>query len=172
MVVPRIAWISSKDALLLGCWRSRYTYTSTPQLPFKIPHIPTDRDHRALNRGTLWDLGTHRLSMLGIVIMVLVRYCTVPYFGTWTVKERKASACSWTTSEPPYCYAYHTNGFNGYCANEYGCGSKNFLSQSPTSIAARSARRISASTHGVRTYVPSTSKDLQNQCFGFQNPVV
>ena len=27
--------------------------TSTPQLPFKIPHIPTTRDHKAFNRGTL-----------------------------------------------------------------------------------------------------------------------
>ena len=32
-------------------------YTSTPQLPFKIPHIPTSRDHKALNRATLGGLG-------------------------------------------------------------------------------------------------------------------
>ena len=31
--------------------------TSTPQLPFKRPHIPTNRDHKALNRGTLGGLG-------------------------------------------------------------------------------------------------------------------
>ena len=26
--------------------------TSTPQLPFRIPHIPTSRENKALNRGT------------------------------------------------------------------------------------------------------------------------
>ena len=32
--------------------------TSTPKLPFEIPHIPRNRDHKALNRGTLGGLGT------------------------------------------------------------------------------------------------------------------
>ena len=32
-------------------------YTSTPQLPFKTPQIPSNRDHKALNRGTLGGLG-------------------------------------------------------------------------------------------------------------------
>ena len=27
--------------------------TSTPQVPFKTPQIPSNRDHKALNRGTL-----------------------------------------------------------------------------------------------------------------------
>ena len=27
-------------------------YSRNPQLPFKIPHIPTNRDRKALNRGT------------------------------------------------------------------------------------------------------------------------
>ena len=31
--------------------------TSTPQLPFEIPHIPTNRDQKALIRGTLGGLG-------------------------------------------------------------------------------------------------------------------
>ena len=31
--------------------------SSTPQLPFKIPHIATNRDHKALNKGTLGGLG-------------------------------------------------------------------------------------------------------------------
>ena len=31
--------------------------TSTPQLPFKRPQIPSNRDHKALNRGTLGGLG-------------------------------------------------------------------------------------------------------------------
>ena len=29
---------------------------NTPQLPIKIPHIPTNRDHKALNRSTLGGL--------------------------------------------------------------------------------------------------------------------
>ena len=32
--------------------------TSTPQLPFKTPQIPSNRDHKALNRATLGGLGT------------------------------------------------------------------------------------------------------------------
>ena len=31
--------------------------TSTPQLPFKEHQIPSNRDHKALNRGTLGGLG-------------------------------------------------------------------------------------------------------------------
>ena len=31
--------------------------TSTPQLPFKTPQIPSNRDHKALDRGTLGGLG-------------------------------------------------------------------------------------------------------------------
>ena len=31
--------------------------SSTPQLPFKTPQIPSNRDHKALNRGTLGGLG-------------------------------------------------------------------------------------------------------------------
>ena len=37
--------------------KKRLTYSSTPQLPFKIPHIPTNRDQKALNRGTLGGSG-------------------------------------------------------------------------------------------------------------------
>ena len=32
--------------------------TSTPQLPFKEPQIPSTRDDKALDRGTLGGLGT------------------------------------------------------------------------------------------------------------------
>ena len=42
-----------------------YTYTlvpfpqpAPPQLPFKTPQIPSNRDHKALNRATLGGLGT------------------------------------------------------------------------------------------------------------------
>ena len=35
-----------------------HIYTSTPQLPFKRPHIPSNREHKALARGTLGGLGT------------------------------------------------------------------------------------------------------------------
>ena len=33
---------------------------STPQLPFKTPQIPSNRDHKALKRGTLGGLGKGR----------------------------------------------------------------------------------------------------------------
>ena len=36
-----------------------YIYTSTPQLPFKTPQTPSNRDHKALNRGTLRALGIY-----------------------------------------------------------------------------------------------------------------
>ena len=32
--------------------------TSTPQLPFKIPQIPSNRDYKAPSRGTLGGLGS------------------------------------------------------------------------------------------------------------------
>ena len=41
-------------------------YTSGPQLPFKIPHIPTNRDHKALNRAPLGGLGRAPVSDLGL----------------------------------------------------------------------------------------------------------
>ena len=34
-------------------WSLSVVYTSTPQLPFKRPQIPSNRDHEALTRGTL-----------------------------------------------------------------------------------------------------------------------
>ena len=33
--------------------------TSTPQLPFQIAHIPSNRNHKAINRGTLGGLGIY-----------------------------------------------------------------------------------------------------------------
>ena len=41
------------------------TTTSTPQLPFKEPQIPSNRDHKALNRGTLQEAYKQDLSCLG-----------------------------------------------------------------------------------------------------------
>ena len=35
-----------------------------PQLPFKTPHIPSNRDHEALIRGTLGGLGIELLLSL------------------------------------------------------------------------------------------------------------
>ena len=35
------------------------TPASTPQLPFKRPQIPSNRDHKGLNRGTLGGLGVY-----------------------------------------------------------------------------------------------------------------
>ena len=39
-------------------------FSSTPQLPFKTPQIPFNRDHKALNSGTLGGVGSS-LSMWG-----------------------------------------------------------------------------------------------------------
>ena len=36
-----------------------YIYTNTPQLPFKTPKIPSNRDYKALKRGTLGGLGMY-----------------------------------------------------------------------------------------------------------------
>ena len=55
--------LSSADALLGTAQNHRslahktMSTTSTPQQPFKRLHIPTNRDHKALNRGTLEGLG-------------------------------------------------------------------------------------------------------------------
>ena len=40
-----------------GAEANRLDRPATPLLPFKIHHIPTSRDHKALNRGTLGGLG-------------------------------------------------------------------------------------------------------------------
>ena len=45
---------SSKEQRLLSVGSKT---SAPPQLPFTIPHIPTNRDHKALNRGTLGGLG-------------------------------------------------------------------------------------------------------------------
>ena len=45
----RLAWKGGTNNSLM--------YSSTPQLPFKEPQIPSNRDHKALNRGTLGGLG-------------------------------------------------------------------------------------------------------------------
>ena len=58
----------------LGLSQIRSTCAGTPQLPFKIPHIPTNGDHRALNRGTLGGLGGFSIKSrdygLGICFIV------------------------------------------------------------------------------------------------------
>ena len=46
------------------CYYDSYPYTSTPQLPFKRPQIPSNRDHKALNRGTLGGVGIPRIGVL------------------------------------------------------------------------------------------------------------
>ena len=38
--------------------------TSTPQLPFKTPQIPSNRSHKALNRDTLGGLGRHQVHRI------------------------------------------------------------------------------------------------------------
>ena len=44
--------------------RHSQTSPSTPQLPFKTPQIPSNRDHKALNRRTLGGLGHQTRSMV------------------------------------------------------------------------------------------------------------
>ena len=49
---------STAEAAILGPPKyQKLTFTSTPQLPFKRPQIPSNRYHKALNRGTLGGLG-------------------------------------------------------------------------------------------------------------------
>ena len=60
----------------LGSWQARqmpgslnthtHTPTSTPQLPLKIPHIPTNRDHKALNRAAMGALPRDDVEVLRI----------------------------------------------------------------------------------------------------------
>ena len=78
--------------------------TSSPQLPFKIPHIPSNRDHKALNGGTLGGLGRacRLLRMVRAVEARVIRhegsvgiytilyhtvlyqkYHTIPYHTRW-----------------------------------------------------------------------------------------
>ena len=53
--VPK-PWTDSKKKLSTF-WLDNLDHTSTPQLPFKRPQIPSNRDHMALNGGTLGGLG-------------------------------------------------------------------------------------------------------------------
>ena len=51
-----------------------YVYASTPQLPFKIPQIPSNRDYKALDRGTLGGLGVYiclKRATLGTAVVDL-----------------------------------------------------------------------------------------------------
>ena len=57
LLVSRAALLDPYDP---GCFPLQFWVsesTSTPQLSFKRPHIPSNRDHKALNRGTLGGLG-------------------------------------------------------------------------------------------------------------------
>ena len=53
-----------------------YRYTSTPQLPFKEPQIPSTRDHKAINRVTLGGLGIYRKKELNILANTVLRELT------------------------------------------------------------------------------------------------
>ena len=48
---------SLQDSLTEALLKSQRLST-TPQIPFKIHHVPTNRDHKALNRGTWGGLGS------------------------------------------------------------------------------------------------------------------
>ena len=45
--------------------------TSTPQLPFKTPQVPSNRDYKALNRGTLGGLGIWHRSLNSMLALWL-----------------------------------------------------------------------------------------------------
>ena len=71
-------------------------YTSTPQLPLKEPHTPSNRDQKASNGGTLGDLGMCFYQVPGAFRMV----------GTWHSFEGLWPKSPWTllrrgTSELP-----------------------------------------------------------------------
>ena len=40
-----------------------FCFTSTPQLPFKTPQIPSNGDHKVLTRATMGGLGKEFLTM-------------------------------------------------------------------------------------------------------------
>ena len=44
------------------------THTSTPQLPFKTPQIPSNRDYKAPNRGTLGGLGLSKVPYVSLYL--------------------------------------------------------------------------------------------------------
>ena len=52
-------WICADIPACIHMYIYIYMFTSTPQLPFKRPQIPSNRDHKAVYRGTLRGLRTH-----------------------------------------------------------------------------------------------------------------
>ena len=63
---------------------------STPQLPFKIPQIPSNRDYKALNRGTLGGLGIH-VPLLKLFLQALV-FSSSEHGRSFVSKSREAGA--------------------------------------------------------------------------------
>ena len=61
--------------------------TSTPQLPFKAPQIPFNRDHKASNRGTWGGLGIEAYTTPGNPLPggpdVFCRGSKCQFVGTW-----------------------------------------------------------------------------------------
>ena len=57
------------EMVLPGSMNPKWRFQpATPQLPFKRPQTPSDRDHKALNRDTLAGLGKIRGTCLGVPI--------------------------------------------------------------------------------------------------------
>ena len=73
-----------------------YTYTSTPQLPFKRPQIPSNRDHKALNRGTLGGLGMCMYIYIYIYTCkhILYRYAHVSIYLFSTQVLKQVTCCT------------------------------------------------------------------------------
>ena len=53
-------WIFKNSLAVREQIASMEQYSSTPQLPFQRPQIPSNRYQKALNRGTLGGLGSYQ----------------------------------------------------------------------------------------------------------------
>ena len=67
-------------------WGPKRPHTSTPQLPFKIPQIPSNRDCKAPNRGTLGGLGTHK-------DLTNQDFLYAPHIGPWNWEIGSLDSC-------------------------------------------------------------------------------
>ena len=62
--------------------------TSTPQLPIKIPQIPSNRDYKAPNRGTLEGLGRYLIvGCLDPIGLWFLFWCMGHVFGSLDPNE-------------------------------------------------------------------------------------
>ena len=62
-----------KHQLLVSKACESHGFSSTLQLPFKIPQIPSNRDYKALNRATLRGLG----SLASLEVWIVRRFASL-----------------------------------------------------------------------------------------------